>query len=68
MTLRWTIPGILLGVPLLSYGQLDRVGPPSASNALLKNPAAVEAGQRRFQQLCSGCHARNGEGGQGVRA
>jgi cytochrome c oxidase cbb3-type subunit 3 len=65
MTLRWTIPGILLGVPLLAYGQLDRAGPPSANNALLRNPAAVEAGQRRFQQLCSGCHARNGEGGQG---
>ena len=61
MTLRWAIAI----VPCLAFAQLDRVGPPNSSYALLKNRAAVEAGQRRFLQLCSGCHARNGEGGQG---
>jgi len=52
-------------LPSLCFAQLDRVGPPNSNNALLKNPAAVEAGQRRFLLLCSGCHARTGEGGQG---
>ena len=61
MTLRWAIAI----VPCLAFAQLDRVGPPNSNYALLKNRAAVEAGQRRFLQLCSGCHARNGEGGQG---
>ena len=51
--------------PCLLFAQLDRVGPPNSNYALLKNRAAVDAGQRRFLQLCSGCHARNGEGGQG---
>ena len=61
MTLRWTIALL----PCLAIAQLDRVGPPNSNYSLLKNPAAVEAGQKRFLQLCSGCHARNGEGGQG---
>src|SRR3954454_10400150 len=52
-------------IPYLAFAQLDRVGPPNSNYALLKNRAAVESGQRRFLQLCSGCHARNGEGGQG---
>src|SRR5436305_14234251 len=61
MTLRWAIALL----PCLAFAQLDRVGPPNSNYALLKNRAAVESGQRRFLQLCSGCHARNGEGGQG---
>jgi cytochrome c oxidase cbb3-type subunit III len=61
MNLLWTF--VLL--PCLCLAQLDRVGPPNSNYALLKNPAAVEAGQKRYLQLCSGCHARNGEGGQG---
>lgn len=61
MTFRWTIALL----PCLGLAQLDRVGPPNSNYALLKNPAAVDAGQRRYLQLCSGCHARNGEGGQG---
>jgi putative heme-binding domain-containing protein len=61
MNLRWTIALL----PCLCVAQLDRVGPPTSNYALLKNPAAVEAGQKRYLQLCSGCHARNGEGGQG---
>lgn len=61
MILRWT----LALAPCLLFAQLDRVGPPNSNYALLKNRAAVDAGQRRFLQLCSGCHARNGEGGQG---
>ena len=28
-------------------------------------PEAVQAGERSFQQLCSGCHGVRGEGGQG---
>ena len=52
-------------VPCLAFAQLDRVGPPNSNYALLKNRAAVESGQRRYLQLCSACHARNGEGGQG---
>jgi putative heme-binding domain-containing protein len=59
--LKWTIALL----PSLCFSQLDRMGPPNSNNALLKNRTAVEAGQRRFLQLCSGCHARNGEGGQG---
>src|ERR1700730_10173464 len=61
MTLKWTIALL----PCFSFAQLDRVGAPNSNYALLKNRAAVESGQRRFLQLCSGCHARNGEGGQG---
>lgn len=58
---RW----IIALLPYLAFAQLDRVGAPNSNYALLKNPAAVEAGQRRFLQLCSGCHGRGGEGGQG---
>jgi putative heme-binding domain-containing protein len=61
MNLRWTV----VLAPCLLFAQLDRVGPPNSNYALLKDRAAVDAGQRRFLQLCSGCHARNGEGGQG---
>jgi putative heme-binding domain-containing protein len=61
MNLRWTV----VLTPCLLFAQLDRVGPPNSNYALLKDRAAVEAGQRRFLQLCSGCHARNGEGAQG---
>ncbi len=53
----------LCAVPAL--GQLDRIPPPSAANPLTRNAAAIEAGQRRFRQLCSSCHGRDGEGGQG---
>ena len=45
--------------------QLDRVPPPSSANPLTHNAAAVDAGQKRFRQLCSSCHGRDGEGGQG---
>jgi cytochrome c oxidase cbb3-type subunit III len=61
MNLRWTTALL----PCLCLAQLDRVGPPNSNYALLKNPAAVETGQKRYLQLCAGCHARNGEGGQG---
>jgi len=46
-------------------GQLDRSGPPSNSNSLVRDPARVSAGADRFKQLCTGCHGRGGEGGQG---
>ena len=55
---------LLTGVaPLLA--QLDRIPPPNTNSPLLRNPASIEAGQRRFRQLCASCHGRNGEGGQG---
>jgi mono/diheme cytochrome c family protein len=60
MTFRWAIALL----PSLVFAQLDRVGPPNSGYALLKNRAAVDAGERRFRQLCSGCHGRNGEGGR----
>lgn len=50
-------------VPLVA--QLDRIPPPTTSNPLTRNAAAIEAGQGRFRQLCSSCHGRDGEGGQG---
>ncbi|MCU1262273.1 MAG: cytochrome c class [Bryobacterales bacterium] len=53
----------LCAVPVM--GQLDRIPPPSSSNPLTRDVAAIEAGQRRFRQLCSSCHGRDGEGGQG---
>ena len=46
-------------------GQLGRTGPPSGANPLARDSAAVEAGRQRFEQLCTGCHGRTGEGGQG---
>src|SRR5947209_9703520 len=36
-----------------------------SEHPLVKNAAAVEAGERRFGQLCSSCHGPRGEGGQG---
>lgn len=45
--------------------QLDRAGLPNTSSALAQNAARVEAGGRTFRQLCTSCHGRNGEGGQG---
>jgi cytochrome c oxidase cbb3-type subunit 3 len=38
---------------------------PVSENPLVKNRAAVEAGERRFKQLCASCHGTRGEGGQG---
>src|SRR5580692_2259714 len=55
-------------VIILSYSalaQLGRTGLPSAANPLARDPKAVAAGEQRFQQLCSSCHGRSGEGGQG---
>lgn len=52
----WALPAV---------GQLDRIAPPSSANPLTRNAALIEAGQRRFRQLCSSCHGRDGEGGQG---
>ena len=45
--------------------QLDRSGPPNTANALARDTVKVEAGAARFRQLCTGCHGRTGEGGQG---
>jgi len=49
----------------LALAQLGRVGAPSAANPLARDPKAVAAGETQFQQLCTGCHGRSGEGGQG---
>lgn len=56
---------VLLLCALPAMSQLDRIPPPSSANPLTHNAAAIEAGQRRFRQLCSSCHGRDGEGGQG---
>jgi putative heme-binding domain-containing protein len=59
---------LLTATLLLSYSalaQLGRTGLPSAANPLARDPKAVAAGEQRFQQLCSSCHGRGGEGGQG---
>jgi cytochrome c oxidase cbb3-type subunit 3 len=45
--------------------QLGRPAPPTSANPLARDQAAVAAGQQRFQQHCTGCHGRTGEGGQG---
>jgi cytochrome c oxidase cbb3-type subunit 3 len=50
-------------LPLL--GQLGRIGAPTNSSPLARDPGAVTAGEKNFQQLCTGCHGRSGEGGQG---
>jgi cytochrome c oxidase cbb3-type subunit III len=50
---------------LPAMAQLDRIPPPNAANPLTRNAASVEAGQKRFRQLCASCHGRDGEGGQG---
>jgi len=55
----------LLFCALPAIGQLDRIPLPSSANPLTHNTAALEAGQRHFRQLCSSCHGRDGEGGQG---
>jgi putative heme-binding domain-containing protein len=38
---------------------------PVSEHVLVKDKGAVEAGERRFNQLCAGCHGQHGEGGQG---
>jgi putative heme-binding domain-containing protein len=45
--------------------QLDRSGPPTTANPLVRDTASVEAGGSLFRQYCTGCHGRGGEGGQG---
>jgi cytochrome c oxidase cbb3-type subunit 3 len=56
---------LLLACALPLAGQLDRIPPPTSANPLTRNVAAIEGGQKRFRQLCSSCHGRDGEGGQG---
>jgi putative heme-binding domain-containing protein len=38
---------------------------PVSVTPLVRNQAAVKAGEARFKQLCSSCHGARGEGGQG---
>lgn len=47
------------------FGQLGRPAPPNTANRLARDQALVSRGQSRFQQLCTSCHGRAGEGGQG---
>jgi cytochrome c oxidase cbb3-type subunit 3 len=54
---------LFCGLPLL--GQLGRVGAPNEASPLARDPQAIAAGEKTFQQLCTGCHGRSGEGGQG---
>ena len=59
------IAAALLTLSLPAFSQLGRTGLPSAANPLALDAKAVEAGEQRFQQLCTGCHGRGGVGGQG---
>ena len=56
---------IMAAGALPAAAQLDRIPPPTTASPLARNAADVEAGQRQFRQLCTGCHGRDGEGGQG---
>jgi putative heme-binding domain-containing protein len=49
----------------LAFGQLGRVAAPTTANPLARDAKAVAAGEKSFQQLCTSCHGRSGEGGQG---
>lgn len=60
----WVVIAYLLSAGRL-WAQLDRAPPPSAANPLSQDSARVAAGAVRFKQLCTGCHGRQGEGGQG---
>lgn len=62
--LAWALAGYVIWGGIL-FGQLDRAGPPTNANSLARDTARVSAGADRFQQLCTGCHGRGGEGGQG---
>lgn len=48
-----------------ALAQLGRVGAPNTANPLTRDPQAVAEGEKQFQQLCTSCHGRSGEGGQG---
>ena len=54
---------LFLGLPLLA--QLGRVGAPTEASPLARDAQAIAAGEKTFQHLCTGCHGRSGEGGQG---
>src|ERR1700735_928117 len=59
-------PGILLMLAAnLVFAQLGRVAAPNTANPLAHDTKAVAAGEKSFQQQCTGCHGRSGEGGQG---
>lgn len=50
---------------VLSMAQLDRAGPPSNSNPLTQDAGRIKAGGELFRQMCTSCHGRDGQGGQG---
>jgi cytochrome c oxidase cbb3-type subunit 3 len=58
---------VLLSLSLLASRGAAQAGArrPVSVNPLAQNKAAVDAGDRRFKQLCGGCHGSRGEGGQG---
>jgi cytochrome c oxidase cbb3-type subunit III len=60
----WMVSGLTVFAGS-GYAQLDRAAPPTNSNALAQDQARVAAGAQHFQQLCTGCHGRSGQGGQG---
>jgi cytochrome c oxidase cbb3-type subunit III len=55
----------LLTLSFPAFCQLGRTAAPTTANPLALDARAVEAGEQRFQQLCTGCHGRGGVGGQG---
>jgi cytochrome c oxidase cbb3-type subunit 3 len=56
---------VLLTLSFPAFCQLGRTAAPTTANPLVLDAKAVEAGEQRFQQLCTGCHGRGGVGGQG---
>jgi putative heme-binding domain-containing protein len=59
--------GVVLGLALFRLPSTGQMGArrPVTEHPLVKNQAAVEAGARRFKELCGNCHGPRGEGGQG---
>lgn len=56
---------IFLFITTLSPAQKSKNDQDGAGTPLAENPAALEAGQQRFRQLCSSCHGVGGQGGHG---
>jgi cytochrome c oxidase cbb3-type subunit 3 len=66
--MRVSVPVAVLALSALLTSAADaQLGArqPVSVTPLVRNPAAVTAGEARFKQLCSSCHGARGEGGQG---
>jgi mono/diheme cytochrome c family protein len=57
-----TLSMLLTAIPVTSYGQSDH--DTILGTAQLDDPKRIEAGRRRFNQACTYCHGKEGEGGK----